>query len=166
MLGFMKLAIMAMGLPGSGKSTYLKPLALKHDFAYINRDEIRGEMLGDVHEQSRNREVWEEANRRTKAALNEGKNVILDSCFAEEWKRHDAIVFLRASGADRVIGLYFNVPGDVARERNSKREKPVKDEAIDFMQSKFVSEPPSLQSGFDAFYTYDELGEFEKELSS
>jgi predicted kinase len=131
---------------------------------YINRDDIRGELLGDVHEQSRNKEIWEEANRRTRASLLDGKGVVLDSCFAEEWKRRDAIKFLRESGAERVIGLYFNVPEQVARERNSKRQKPVKDEAMSFMRDKFASEPPSLGSGFDGFYTHTELELFQNEL--
>lgn len=159
----MKLAIMAIGLPGSGKTTLLKPLTEKYGLAYISRDDIREEMLGHAIDQSRNKEVWQEANRRTAAALRNGQGVVLDSCFVEAWKRRDAIEFLRTSGAERVVALFFNTPTRVAKERNSQRKYVVGETTIDWMEQRLTETPPSLSEGFDAFYTLDGINTFEKE---
>lgn len=156
---------MAIGLPGAGKTTYLKPLAEKYGLEYISRDDIREELLGNAIEQSANKRVWQEANRRTAAALKRDRGVVLDSCFVEEWKRQDAITFLRESGADRIVVLFFNLPTDLAKKRNANRKYVVPDATIDWMSEKLAERPPSLTDGFDAFYTLEEIETFEeKEL--
>ena len=43
------------------------------DVVIINPDSIREEMTGDAADQSKNREVWEEAYRRAGALLESGK---------------------------------------------------------------------------------------------
>lgn len=158
----MKLAIMSIGLPGAGKTTLLKPLAEERKLVYISRDDIREEMFGNALQQSGKKEVWEEANRRTAAALQAGKGVVLDSCFVEAWKRHDAIAFLRESGVERIAALFFNVPVEVAKERNARRTHSVQDAVVDWMDEKLKETPPSLSEGFDGLYTLSEIDEFER----
>ncbi|HEY4488959.1 MAG TPA: ATP-binding protein [Candidatus Paceibacterota bacterium] len=157
----MKIALMAIGLPGSGKTTLLKPLAEKYGLVYINRDDIRKELLGDAHGQSRNKEIWQEANRRTAAALSEGKGVVLDSTFLEKWKRKDMIDFLRENGADRIVAVFFNVSPKIAAERNSARELVVPDEGMDWMRQKLADEPPEVTEGFDALYSHEAISDLE-----
>ncbi len=160
----MPVALIAIGLPGSGKTTLLKPLAERYGLVRVNKDEIREAILGSMHEQSRNKEVWEESNRRIRAALGEGAGVILDNTNLERWKRKDAISLLQEAGATRILGLLFNVPAELASARNRSRSPAVKDEVMTWMEQKLTEEPPEIYEGFDALYTLEDIGKLEKEL--
>jgi predicted kinase len=157
----MSIAFMAIGLPGSGKTTLLAPFAERLGFAYVNRDDIREEIFGDPREQSRNKEVWEEANRRTALALGEGRSVVLDSTFLESWKRRDMIEFLRAAGASQVIGLVADAPHETVLERNRSRDRVVPDEVMERMRATLAAEPPALEEGFDALLPLSKLADLE-----
>ena len=56
---------MMIGLPASGKSTIAKEISESEDAVIVSSDEIRREM-GDVNDQSKNTEVFEEVERRLK----------------------------------------------------------------------------------------------------
>lgn len=155
----MSIAIMAIGIPGSGKTTVLKPLAERYGLAYINRDDLREEILGDARDQSQNRAVWEEANRRTAEALSTGKGVVLDATFLERWKREDMISFLHEAGASPIIGVIADVPLEVAKERNAARDRTVPEAVIDRMHGMLKAEPPSLDEGFDALVPLERIEE-------
>lgn len=162
----MPVAIIAIGVPGSGKTTFLKKLAEKHGLAYINKDYIRAEILGDVNDQSRNREVWLESERRITKALKQGRSVALDATYAERWKREELITSLRKRGADQVIGAYFDIPFERAQKQNQERERVISDESMAWFRNQFEKEPPSLAEGFDALCTFEELEGLSDELGS
>jgi predicted kinase len=157
----MPIAVIGIGVPGSGKTTILMPLAERFDCAYINRDDLREELLGDARDQSRNKEIWEEGNRRTIAALLAGKDVVIDATFVEGWKRREMVQFVRDHGATSVVGFYADVPAALAKERNQGRNRTVPDDVIDRMEEQLAKEPPSTEDGFDhLFVTPEELEEF------
>ncbi|CAN5719725.1 hypothetical protein BH11PAT2_BH11PAT2_08390 [soil metagenome] len=159
----MSLVIMAIGIPGSGKTTLLKPLATKYNLTYINRDDIYEELFGVTsNEQSRIAEVRDEASRRTQSAIENGEIVVRDSTFVEVEDRKAAISSARAAGAKRIVGLYLEVDSDVAKARNRERERVVKEDVIDWMQVLLRTNPPSLDDGFDALYSLDQIEELEK----
>lgn len=56
---------MMIGLPASGKSTIAKEISESEDAVIVSSDEIRREM-GDVNDQSKNTEVFEEVEKRLK----------------------------------------------------------------------------------------------------
>lgn len=153
----MSVALIAIGIPGSGKTTLLRPLADEYGLTYISKDDIRAELLGSAEDQSRNRDVWEEANRRAVDALANGQGVLLDGTYVERWKRHDAIALLRDAGADSIIGVIADVPIPVAKERNRLRDRVVDETVIDWMHAKLLEEPPALEEGFDALLTFEQL---------
>ena len=70
--------ILLIGIPGSGKSSWLKCQRLD-DFEIISPDQIRQEEFGDISTQANNIEVWYKAKVKTFDALNEGRSVILDA---------------------------------------------------------------------------------------
>ena len=158
------LAIVAIGVPGSGKTTFLKGLAEERGLVYINKDDIREEMLGDVNDQSKNRAVWLESERRITEALEAGSSVALDSTYAERWKRTELIASLKKRGAARVIGAYFDIPHDQAHAQNRERPRVVGDASMEWFRTQFEKERPSLAEGFDALYRYDELEKLVNEL--
>jgi predicted kinase len=153
----MSVAIIAIGIPGAGKTTVLKPLAERYGLTYINRDDIREEILGDARDQSQNKAVWEESNRRTAASLAHGTGVVLDNTFVESWKRKDMISFLHEAGASPIIGVFADVPLTIAKERNKGRDRVVPDDVLEWMHATLQKEPPSLAEGFDALIGLDEI---------
>ena len=72
----MKVAIIAVGIPASGKTTYLKPLAERIGATYINPDELREQLLGDATDHSQNTRVWGLLYEQIDAALGKGSVVI------------------------------------------------------------------------------------------
>lgn len=148
---------MSVGIPGSGKTTLLKPFAEARGLIYINRDDIRQELLGDATDQSANKKVWEEANKRTAQALAEGHDVVLDATFLESKKRTDMVSFVRTAGATRIIALIWNIPFQVSMDRNLSRERTVKKDVMLWMKEKLETEPPTLSEGFDKIYALEEF---------
>lgn len=68
--------IMTVGIPGSGKSSWIKSL---NKYIIVNPDSIRKELSGDISNQDVNNQAWILAKERTVAALIAGLDVILDA---------------------------------------------------------------------------------------
>lgn len=153
----MSKVIMGIGLPGSGKTTILKPFAERNSCTYICPDDIRFELLGDASDQSKNKEVWQEAYKRTKDALCKGETVVLDATFANSFERKDFIRFVREHGARTVQGAFADVPLEIAGERNRTRERVVPDYAMEEMNEMLNSVPPVIEDGFDSIFEISAL---------
>lgn len=158
----MPIALIGIGLPGSGKTTFLKAFAQNHELVYISKDELREELLGNTTDQSQNKRIWIEQNNRIKDALFSKKSIVLDATHIERWKRVELIALLRTQRASQIIGVYFNTPPSVARERNLNRDRVVADQVISWMEAQLIKEPPLLSEGFDALYTLETLNDLSK----
>ncbi len=156
------LVLLAIGIPGAGKTTLLRPLAERYALQFVNRDEIREEWFGEPHVQAAKELVWQEAEGRMRDALAAGQPVVLDSTFTRRAKRAGTIASARAAGAERVVGILFDTPPEIAKEQNADREHQVREEVIDSMHAQLENEPPSLEEGFDALYTHEQLRELEE----
>ena len=74
--------IVTCGISGSGKSTWIKEFLHDHRdeaWAVICPDSIRKEFTGNVSDQSKNKEVWEEAYSRLKRFICADKDILFDS---------------------------------------------------------------------------------------
>jgi predicted kinase len=76
--------IMLIGIPGSGKSSYLNATNsmipfYSGDFVIVCPDKIRKELTGSTSDNSKDGLVWTLAKDRVIKALSESKNVILDA---------------------------------------------------------------------------------------
>ena len=71
--------IMLIGIPGSGKSYWVKKLKPKRSCALICPDEIRKEVLSNISDQSENIQIWAITKERTIKSLESGIDVILDA---------------------------------------------------------------------------------------
>lgn len=69
--------VMAFGISGSGKSTYIRKN--NPNKLVVCPDSIRKELLGDVSDQSKNDLVWSRAIGRIEGALLSGEGAILDA---------------------------------------------------------------------------------------
>jgi predicted kinase len=70
--------IMMVGIPGSGKSTWISKNSVENTVV-VSPDDIRRELSGNVSDQTQNAKVWFLVKERTSKALRDGKNVILDA---------------------------------------------------------------------------------------
>lgn len=139
--------IIGIGLPGSGKSTVLKPLAAELGAVYVCPDNIRTEVTGDPADQTRNAFVWKLAYDRLERALKTEGLAVFDATNANGADRRK-LVKLCASRADVVEGLWFDVPLMVCLERNRSRARVVPDEVIGRMYYQLKRDPPTLEEGF------------------
>ncbi|HSH55469.1 MAG TPA: ATP-binding protein [Candidatus Limnocylindrales bacterium] len=141
--------LVGIGLPGSGKTTILKPLATELGAVYLNRDEIRAELTGDPTNHTREPQVTRLGEQRLAAALLAKKHVIVDATYAKRKDRTSIIELSRLYGAQLVVGLHINTGLETSIIRNNLRERRVPEEAIQRMHHKMVLSPPSMDEGFD-----------------
>ena len=153
---------MGIGIPGSGKSTVLRQLAEKYDYTYISSDEIRKELTGNETDQSRNKQVWEETYKRITQSLQQGKNVVLDRTFVNDFERTKVINFARENGAEKIQGIFVDTPIEISKERNMARERKVPEHVIDNMNEMLKRTPPEITDGFDSLFTLDEYQELKE----
>lgn len=152
----MRKFIMAIGIPGAGKTTFLKKFAEKYHYAYLCPDEIRFELYGDEADQSHNKEVWYEFYSRLDYYLSSGKTVILDATFTNHNNRRTCIKKARNLNIHKIQGLYFDIPLAVAKSRNKNRSRIVPDVILEEMYESLANFPPVLEEGFDSIITFNE----------
>ncbi len=152
----MKKVIIGIGIPGSGKTTVLKEFAQKYGYAYICPDDIREEVLGDATDQSKNKEVWAEDHRRMGNFLAQGRTVVFDATFTHANGRKSFLDFARQSGAEKIQGILFDTPLEVAQERNLARERQVPEHAVKRMSDDLSANRPVIEDGLDSIFTLNE----------
>ncbi|MEN9405644.1 MAG: hypothetical protein RLY47_603 [Candidatus Parcubacteria bacterium] len=154
--------IMGIGIPGSGKTTALRPFAENNAYTYISPDDIRAEFTGNTLNQSKNKEVWQEAHRRVAESLEKGETVVFDATFAKDFERKSFIQFARKHGAEKVQGVFAAVPFELANERNAARGRSVPEHAVSRMHEMLTDNPPVVEDGFDSVFDINELQELER----
>ena len=130
------------GVPGSGKSTYVKRVAGPMT-TIVCPDSIRKELTGSESDQSLNDEVFRVAYKRTADALGQGRHVIFDATNLTKKTRKTLIDIAWKTHCKAV---YFDVPLAVCLERNAKRDRHVPEEVIRRMFTKY--EHPTTSEGF------------------
>ena len=140
--------IVGIGIPGSGKTTVLRAYAEDRGLTYISPDEIRAEISGDARIQSDMRLVWKTAYERMGSALKEGRDVVFDATQYKPEDRRDFTEKARQYGAAEIVGVFFDVPLVVAKERNARRERVVPEHALERMHRLLEKQPPRLEEGF------------------
>jgi predicted kinase len=145
-----KIVYLTIGLPGAGKSTWFKKQNFPVEQTFrVSMDDIRKEMTGSVEDQSMNAQVASEANKRYEKALKGGVPIIVwDATNTVRKYRRDLIKIAKMYDYE-VVGVWFDVPLDVAKERNSKRERTVPEFVLDKKYQQLQQNPPSRDEGFD-----------------
>ncbi len=134
--------VVLVGLPGSGKSTYLE----RQGVTALSSDAVRVLLADDPTDQTIHRRVFAVLRYLLRHRLEIGRPVTyVDATHLTPWERRPYIRLGQLYGC-AVEALFFDVPVEVCRERNRRRDRVVPDEALDRMAAKLV--PPTVEEGF------------------
>ncbi len=134
--------ILSVGLPGSGKSTYLAGLGAHP----ISSDAIRLQLADDETDQTIHKAVFATMRALLRQRIKLQRPVTyIDATNLTRRDRRPFIKITHAHNCD-IEALFFDVPLDICKARNLLRARVVPEHALDLMAAKL--EPPSLEEGF------------------
>jgi predicted kinase len=134
--------VVLVGLPGSGKSTYLEELGVRG----LSSDGIRQLLADDETDQTIHVRVFETLRYLLGQRLAIGRPVTyIDATNLTPEERRPYLEIGRAWGCE-VEAIFFDLPLDACRERNARRVRVVPVEALVKMAAKLV--PPTPEEGF------------------
>lgn len=144
-----------MGIPGSGKSTWCQN-HLNNQIVWISRDNIRFSLLKDEDEYfAKEKETFRIFMEHINNFLRKGYDVFADATHLNAAARNKVIRNLYIP-ADEINVIYFNVPLEVALERNAQRtgRKLVPEAEIKKMYKGL--EFPFMEEGINKVYVIEE----------
>jgi predicted kinase len=134
--------VLAIGLPGSGKSSWFK----RHSIHPLSSDLLRELLFDDALEQRFQDLVFSNLRSMLKARLIARRPMnYVDATNLTPHDRHSWIKLAKDYGYD-VQGLFFDVPLEVCLERHQRRGRAVPEDVMRKMAGKL--KPPTFEEGF------------------
>jgi predicted kinase len=134
--------VLAIGLPGSGKSSWFK----RHNIHPLSSDLLRELLFDDAQEQRFQDLVFSNLRSMLKARLIARRPLnYVDATNLTPHDRHSWIKLAKDYGYD-VQGVFFDVPLEVCLERHQRRGRVVPEDVMRKMAGKL--KPPTFDEGF------------------
>jgi len=134
--------VLAIGLPGSGKSSWFK----RHNITPLSSDLLRALLFDDPTEQRFQDLVFSNLRSMLKARLIARRPVnYVDATNLTPHERHGWIKLAKDYGYE-VQAVFFDVPVEVCLERNRRRDRVVPEDAMRRMAGKLKA--PAFEEGF------------------
>jgi predicted kinase len=134
--------VLAIGLPGSGKSSWFK----RHNIHPLSSDLLRELLFDDAQEQRFQDLVFSNLRSMLKARLIARRPMnYVDATNLTPHDRHSWIKLAKDYGYD-VQGVFFDVPLEVCLERHQRRGRVVPEDVMRKMAGKL--KPPTFDEGF------------------
>jgi len=136
------IVILAIGLPGSGKSTWFK----RHNVVPLSSDMMRSLLFDDIREQRFQDLVFSNLRSILKARLIAKRPMnYVDATNLTPQERHHWIKLAKDYHYE-VHAVFFDVPLEVCVERHNRRDRVVPEDIMRRMAAKL--KPPSFDEGF------------------
>jgi predicted kinase len=134
--------VLAIGLPGSGKTTWFK----RRGVTPLSSDMLRSILFDDITEQRYQGLVFSTLRSLLRARLIAKMpwNYV-DATNLSPHERRQWIKMARSFGYE-VHAVFFDVPFEICRERNMRRDRMLNEEDMAKMQERL--RPPSFKEGF------------------
>ena len=136
-----KVLIMPIGIPGSGKSTYMRELGIKFLIPIVSSDKVREILYGDESIQGNSNKVFNEVYRRVNNYLREEHCCILDATNVK-WTTRE--VARDRARADEYVYILMKTDFEECKKRNAARERVVPEYVLDEMYWNFRQDSPLL----------------------
>ena len=134
--------VLAIGLPGSGKSSWFK----RHNIRPLSSDLLRELLFDDAEEQRFQDLVFSNLRSMLKARLIARRPMnYVDATNLTPHERSSWIKLAKDYGYE-VHGVFFDVPLEVCMERHLRRTRKVSEEVMRRMATKL--KPPTFDEGF------------------
>ena len=142
--------VMMVGLPGSGKDTFIKEDNYFNDFVIVSSDQIRKDK---GYKQGEKKDVFELCRNNIVDSLSFEKDVVFNATNINSKHRINMLNLLHQKFNNVEYNCYvMTTPIKVCKEWNNKREgfDKVPEEVIDMMARQF--QIPMIGEGFDHIY--------------
>jgi protein phosphatase len=150
-----------IGVSGCGKTTFCKEYSEKMGLVYLSSDGLRGIIGKDESDQTVSGKVFDTLRTMVSYLLSNDYSVLLDATNYNKKNRRDFLNIAKTLGKP-TIGLRFNVPIELAKQRNASRDRKVPEYVIDNQFSRL--EEPTQEEGFAVIFQIDENGKFKPEI--
>jgi predicted kinase len=136
------IVVLAIGLPGSGKSSWFK----RHDVVPLSSDMVRSLLFDDVREQRFQDLVFSNLRSMLKARLiaKRPMNYVDATNLTPQERQH--WIKLAKDYNYEVHAVFFDVPLEVCIERHQRRDRVIPEDIMRRMAAKFKA--PSFAEGF------------------
>lgn len=142
--------IFLIGIPGSGKSTFVQSLIQEHTHSHVvATDAIRYKLYGDEAIQGDWLKIWDEVKGEFNWAYQQGKSVIYDATNFHPLHRQELLITVRKIGFTSITAIWMKTPLWLCLYRNQKRQRQVPQEVIINMYRQLRDTPPRKKEGFD-----------------